>query len=249
MIEGVYYTSSKLWIGTGATKRKSISKRYWYAREVFNEQVEVQLLTRNLTPVGEKRFVDLAQFAQDYVLDPDLMVAYVTSTSGTAGQKDGGQSTTGRRSAGTSDFTHPVPVAAEQIATPQAKRAELRKEQAKCAEHFEKGLTLLKRGYADRAKQILSALPEKEIAWEYEHKHMFNGFGKTLRKRNEPEIALKHYLKAAELSPEDDHLAYNIARVYYDLGKIADCKRWLQRALGVNPQLSPALQFLKVLEK
>ena len=235
MIEGVYYTSSKLWIGAGATRRKSISKRYWYAREVFNEQVEVQLLTSNLTPFGEKRLVDLASFKQDYVLDPDLMAVHGSSKAVSAERDD-------------VVLNDASTALVESKATPQAVQAELKKEAKKATENFEKGMSLLKRGYGDRAKQILKALPEKDVAWEYEHKHMFNDFGKELRKSQEPEIALKHYLKAAEISSDDDHLAYNIARVYYDLGKIADCKRWLQRALGVNPKLEPALQFMQLFD-
>lgn len=235
MIEGVYFTSSKLWIGAGATKRKSISKRYWYAREVFNEQVEVQLLTSNLTPIGEKRLVDIAQFSEEYELDPDLMAVYVKSKPLSAERDNVVLSGGGELVA--------------QKSTPQARQAELQKEEASAAENFEKGIALLKRGYSDRAKQILSTLPDKDVPWESKHKHMFNGFGKTLRKSREPEIALRHYLKAAELSPEDDHLAYNIARVYYDVGKIADCRRWLERALGLNPRLEPALQFLRVIDK
>ena len=234
MIEGVYYTSSKLWIGAGATRRKSISRSYWYAREVFNSQVEVQLLTSNLTPIGEKKLVDLDTFTRDYILDPDLVAVSAKSTSITVERDDAVL-------ADRNDAMVPVK-------TPQAVRAELLKKEQQVTKSFDRGISLLNSGHTVQARKLLVSLPDQDVNWEQDHKHMFNGFGTKLRKHQEPEIALKHYLKAAELSPEDENLCYNIARVYYDLNKGADCKRWLQRALKINSDLIPAQKFLQAFD-
>lgn len=234
MIEGVYYTSSNLWIGSGATRRKSISRSYWYAKEVLDSKVEVQLLTSNLTPVGEKKIVDLDAFSKDYVFESELVAVTGKSTNITTEQRAAG-------SVGTNDALAP-------IATSQAARAELLKKEQQVSRNFDKGISLLNSGHTVQARQLLVSLLDQDVEWEYDHKHMFNGFGTKLRKHREPEIALKHYLKAIELSPNDENLCYNIARVYYDLNKATDCKRWLQRALKLNSNLIPAQKLLRAFE-
>ena len=45
-----------------------------------------------------------------------------------------------------------------------------------------------------------------------EHKHMFNDFGINLRKSKMIPQAIEYYSKAIALSPEDEHLRYNLAR-------------------------------------
>ncbi|MCT4625774.1 tetratricopeptide repeat protein [Halodesulfovibrio sp.] len=232
MKEGVYHTSSSLWIGAGATRRKSISKRYWFARTGPEGYIEVQLLTSNLTPIGDKRLIEYDEFEDEYVFEPGLLALEVQSTSIGSDNEviellkfepDDGTSSTGR------------------------KKTPLHHEEREATEQFDKGMSLLSGGYAKQGRKILLAVPEKNVNWKKRHKHLFNGFGTQLRKQREPEIALKHYLKAVELSPNDDHLCYNVARVYYDLRKMADCKRWLNRALVANPKLEPAQKFLRAI--
>lgn len=235
MTEGVYHTSSNLWIGSGATRRKSISKRFWYACQGADGSVEVQLLTSNLTPIGDKRRIELEEFEQEYIFEPGLLATEVTSKNVGSGSDLQLQSTSQ-----TNALLARVP-------THRAKSSGLKLAEEEAVKNFDKGITMLRGGYSKQGRRILLAVPEKDVPWKPKHKHLFNDFGKRLRKEQEPEIALKHYLKAAELSPNDDHLCYNIARVYYDLRKMSDCKRWLHRALVANPQLMPAQKFLQAL--
>ncbi|SIO31617.1 tetratricopeptide repeat protein [Halodesulfovibrio marinisediminis] len=237
MTEGVYHTSSSLWIGAGATRRKSISKRYWYASEGTEGNVYVQLLTSNLTPVGGKRVVDRDEFEEEYVFEPNLLALDAKSVNVGAEQLELQL-----------QETEAVNALLAQVPTHSAKTTGLKQEEEEAVEKFDKGMTMLRGGYLKQGRRILLAVPEKDVPWKPRHKHLFNDFGKRLRKVQEPEIALKHYLKAIELSPNDDHLCYNIARVYYDLRKMSDCKRWLHRALVENPKLEPAQKFLQAIK-
>ncbi|MEZ0576524.1 tetratricopeptide repeat protein [Halodesulfovibrio aestuarii] len=236
MTEGVYHTSSNLWIGSGATRRKSISKRYWYASPRADGDFEVQLLTSNLTPVGDKRIVERDEFEQEYVFEPNLLALESHRLDAGSGLHDSQQQ---------DDQTAAL---LARIPTHKASKTGLRLEEEEAIEKFDQGMTMLRSGYSKQGRRILQGVPEKEVTWQPKHKHLFNDFGRKLRKQQEPEIALKHYLKASELSPNDDHLCYNIARVYYDLRKMADCKRWLHRALLENPQLEPAQKFLQAIK-
>jgi tetratricopeptide (TPR) repeat protein len=240
MTEGVYRTSSNLWIGSGATRRKSISKRYWYASIGAEGNVEVQLLTSNLTPIGDKRVVELEEFEQEYVFEPGLLAVAGQSTNVGSGQQDLQLQNTAS--------TNETNALLARVPTHRAKNTGLKLEEEEATEKFDRGMTMLRSGYLKQGRRMLLAVPDKDVPWKPKHKHLFNDFGKRLRKEQQPEIALKHYLKASELSPNDDHLCYNIARVYYDLQKMADCKRWLHRALVANPQLEPAQKFLQAIK-
>lgn len=240
MTEGVYRTSSNLWIGAGATRRKSISKRYWYASLGPDGNVGVQLLTSNLTPVGDKRFVELEEFEKEYVFESGPLALEFKAANIGSGQQDSQVQST--------ESANEIDALLAKVPTHGANKTGLKHEEDEAAEKFDRGMTMLRSGYLKQGRRILLAVPEKKVSWKPKHKHLFNDFGKQLRKEQEPEIALKHYLKAAELSPDDDHLCYNIARVYYDLRKIADCKRWLHRSLVENPQLEPAQKFLQAIK-
>lgn len=52
-----------------------------------------------------------------------------------------------------------------------------------------------------------------------DHKHMFRDFGVTLRKKSLPELSLQCAKRAVELSPNDDHARFNLARILGMLGK------------------------------
>ncbi|OBQ46137.1 tetratricopeptide repeat protein [Halodesulfovibrio spirochaetisodalis] len=236
MTEGVYHTKSSLWIGSGATRRRSISKRYWFASEGAGGCIEVQLLTNNLTPIGDKRVIDRDEFEDEYVFEPGLLALEVQATN----------------IAQDSSVRQLLDAQDELVATVSAlgeKQSALQHEEREASERFDKGMSMLRGGYVKQGRKILLAVSEKNVKWKRRHKHLFNGFGTRLRKQREPEIALKHYLKAIELSPNDDHLCYNVARVYYDLRKMADCKRWLNRALVANPKLEPAQRFLQAITR
>lgn len=68
-----------------------------------------------------------------------------------------------------------------------------------------------------------------------EHKHMFRDFGVALRKKALPELALACASRAVELSPQDDHARFNMARILGILGRYDDAAAQLGEALRIDP--------------
>jgi len=102
-------------------------------------------------------------------------------------------------------------------------------------------------GETDKAKDVFKKLAQVEAIFEEENKHIFNEFGITLRKTKMYDEALANYMKALEISPQDENLYFNIARLYYDLGELEKAQEWLEKALNINPDFREARQFKDIL--
>ncbi len=61
-----------------------------------------------------------------------------------------------------------------------------------------------------------------------------------MRKAGKLDLALEVYKRALELDPTDDHLLFNMARVFQAKGDDGKAVRCLTRALQLNPELLPA---------
>ena len=241
---GVWSTQSKSWIGSGTTRRKTISKRFWDVVELPDRTYRCTPLTSNLVAAGSDRIVSATEFHNDYKHEPDFISGGGTSTRISAGvpvqnNVERNRAPQQTHSAQTQEISAPVKLSQKEL---EEKEHEVRTD-------FGMGLTYLRMGKAEQAKEIFDAIPDKDIPWVAEHKHMFSDFGTGLRKTRLHSTALKHYRKALELSPEDEHLCHNIARVYYEIQDLDACKFWLKRSLELNPDLAPSKQFLRFLEK
>ncbi|MBD5641240.1 MAG: tetratricopeptide repeat protein [Desulfovibrio sp.] len=112
----------------------------------------------------------------------------------------------------------------------------IRQTEADLRDTFEKALRALARP-KDRKGALASlgriAATRKGI--KLEHKHMFRDFGVALRKKALPDLALECASRVVELSPEDDHARFNLARIYGILGRYDDAARQLQEAIRIDP--------------
>jgi tetratricopeptide (TPR) repeat protein len=98
-------------------------------------------------------------------------------------------------------------------------------------------------GDKSKAKEVFKQLSEIKAIFEEENKHIFNEFGIELRKANMSDEALSNYLKAITISPQDEHLHFNIARIYYDKEEWDNALDWLHKALEINPHFIDAQKF------
>jgi tetratricopeptide (TPR) repeat protein len=114
--------------------------------------------------------------------------------------------------------------------------------------NFGIGLTYLSRGETDKAENIFSRLVNLEAAFEEEHKHLFNDFGINLRKNKMLDQALDYYLRAAQLTTNDDNLYFNIARVYLEQKDMPKVVEYLGKSLEIAPKNEMTLKFLAWLE-
>ena len=98
------------------------------------------------------------------------------------------------------------------------------------------------------ARMLLAALPSGAVEFEERAAHDLNGEGVSLRKDGQAARAVLFLEKALEMSPRDDHLHFNLARAYYEKKDEAGCRRCLEKALRLNPNLDPARRFLRFLD-
>jgi tetratricopeptide (TPR) repeat protein len=115
--------------------------------------------------------------------------------------------------------------------------------------NFGIGTLYMEMGQTDKAKSVFKKLSHVEAIFEEENKHIFNEFGIELRKANMTEEALDNYLKALEISPRDEHLYFNIARLYYNARDWEYALQWVERCIKANPTFREALQFAALIRR
>lgn len=112
----------------------------------------------------------------------------------------------------------------------------IRQTEADLRENFEKALRALARP-RDRkgALASLARIATAKKGIQLEHKHMFRDFGVALRKKALPELAMQCASRAVELSPDDDHARFNLARLYGILGRFDDARTQIREAARLDP--------------
>ena len=206
---------------------------------VFAEQddqgnVSVRNINENFVPSGEEKTLSKEQFLNCYIPEPSM-------------------------------FNNKVLPALQKLnSTIEEGEKALRNNELSTAEHefnnalyidekniratFNLGLTYLEMQDWDNTEQIFQKLIKMDAPFKKEQKHLFNKFGIELRKKGLHNHALKYYSKAVRLETEDEHLCFNIARVFHDKGNISKCKRYLQKALQYNPDFKYAKSMLQYLQ-
>lgn len=226
---GIYSTEQPGAIGVGMTRRKGTQKRYWHVWEGEDGFI-VQPLNQNLVPTGDRRPVQAGEFRERFTHEPDF---YVDPQSRRARRLwDRGEEVQEKVVDETLDMDDPL----------ESLEREARAE-------FGMAVVQLKRGNRSKAESMFRELADLKGDFERRHKHMFNDFGINLRKSRLPNIALKHYERALELSPDDDHLLHNMARAYYEQGEVDRAISLLERSLELNPGLEVSAKFLKFIKK
>lgn len=66
----------------------------------------------------------------------------------------------------------------------------------------------------------------------------------TLRKSGFLSEAVAYYSKALQVNSQDEHLYFNIARVFHEMGNLSACIQHLEESLRINPGFDQAHLFL-----
>jgi tetratricopeptide (TPR) repeat protein len=77
----------------------------------------------------------------------------------------------------------------------------------------------------------------------------YNAMGMQSRETKNHTEAIKNYSKAISVSPQDENLHYNIARVYFEDGKREKAGEFLGKALKLNPEFKEGKVFYEYLIK
>lgn len=110
---------------------------------------------------------------------------------------------------------------------------------------FAMGIMRLRRGSKDSAVAEFRRLSKVTEGIMSAHKHMFTDFGKDLRKCKLYELSLAFFQRAMDLSPQDSHAYFNVARVYHEMGKYQDACDALAKAIELEPGLKCARKLLE----
>ena len=114
---------------------------------------------------------------------------------------------------------------------------------------FDSGLAALELGDRKRAMFAFERPLQMDVPWRPAHTRMFSEFGVTLRKKRIYALALQHHTKAMELSPNDENVWFNLARVYYSLGNMDKAMEYLRRVLAANPNMREGRLFMDYLQR
>ena len=204
----------------------------------------VQLLDGAYRPTGPLRSVNFTVFQGQFVYEPSILVAPLSVGQGTDAEPG--------PHGGAAD--NPPPMGAPASSPPSESSSKVagdaKEVESFLRSHFNKAMRRIKRPEERTAALAsLKTLADVEEGIVLEHKHMFTDFGITLRKNELLELALSCSQRVLDLSPDDDHAHFNVARILYEMGRVADAEQHLLAALDLAPDAIVCIKMLKYIQK
>jgi tetratricopeptide (TPR) repeat protein len=232
---GVYSTQAEAETQEGSAKGETAEKLYWFVKELEQSRYEAQRINKNHVPAGPKTVVSRSDLVEKYDPEPKyyrnitLPILKKIDTAVKLGEK--------HRENGNLDRAEEAFLRALSIDEQNAKA------------NLGLGDVYVGKGEEDKVQEVLERLLKLDEAFEATQRIELNRFGMSLRKSKMFDKALKLYFKALEIKADDEHLHFNLARVYYEKGETGRCRKHLMDAKRLNPHFAEALKFLKYLEK
>lgn len=96
----------------------------------------------------------------------------------------------------------------------------------------------------ETAEQILNDILEMDPKTV----NIFNSLGVLHRKKGNLEFALRQYLKALKVHPDEPFIMYNVGRLYLDMNDAVEAKKYFEMAVRKNPQFKEAKQVIRAIE-
>jgi len=214
-------------IGTGSTTGRRENITYWFARQAKAGQVEVQPLTVAGLPSGIVKRLSTADFLRNHYPEPLYYRENPSEMLEALAGKLLGRSPGGLASL---DAGESKGLAALAGPRPQGQGEALE-------------------GWLREAREVLETLICSSPAVVQEQRVSLNRFAISLRKDGLYDESIDFYSKAVELEKNDEHLFFNMARVYYDKGDLDGCRGALEQALAINPEFSEAGRFRSYLSR
>ncbi len=233
-MRGVFSTESSHYLGFGSTRRRVRQQIFVLAEEQQDGDFSIQRLNRNFLPSGPIRSLSREKLLQDYVPEPAIYINKVIPIM--------------RRMEDTVDRGDRHRERSELFSAEFEYQTALNLDEDHVRATFGLGLTYLERHETENAERVFRKLVRLEAAFRVEHKHLFNEFGIQMRKLGMYAQAMKYYARAYQLSKDDEHLIYNMARTLYEKGSAKVSRRFLEKALHMNPDFEECRQFLEYLD-
>ena len=232
-LEGIFYEQTTVTLGTGATKKTQLLKNYCKAEQIDKDSIRVTYLDQTGKPTGIELKLGLEEFLKRFTFEPNYR------------PKTDKEALVDKHVARAEKHRHRKEFNSAEWEYSSA----LKIDQENLKANFGIGTLYMEMGEEAKAKEVFRKITEIDAIFEKENKHIFNEFGISLRKAGMYEEALEHYGKAIEISPDDEHLYFNVARVYYEKGDIPTAMEWLDKALTMNPDFDEAKRFKESIGK
>lgn len=228
-VRGVFSTQEIRKVGTGTTTRKTVQKTFWFVEQHGNE-IECQPLNTNYVPSGPKRKISMEDLINKFSPEPEFYMnsVYPMMQELQYSVRQGDR----YRESG------------ETFAAEYEYSRALKVDEDNVRANFGIGLTYLERGDASKAQDIFERLVKLDAAFEPQHKHLFNEFGINLRKNKMLAESREYYARALQLSPKDENLNMNMARVLLESKDMDGCVDYLLEALRLAPRHEQSLKFM-----
>lgn len=228
-VRGVFSTQEIRRVGTGTTTRKTVQKTFWFV-EQKGQDIECQPLNPNYIPSGPKRKISMEDLINKFSPEPEFYMnsVYPKMQELQYSVRQGDR----YRESG------------ETFAAEYEYSRALKVDEDNVRANFGIGLTYLERGDASKAQDIFERLVKLDAAFEPQHKHLFNEFGINLRKNKMLAESREYYARALQLSPKDENLNMNMARVLLESKDMDGCVDYLLEALRLAPRHEQSLKFM-----
>ncbi len=236
ILNGVYAKMSKITIGTGSTSKATDIVTHYYAEQINDTTVSIDILGINNKPSGIKKFIDIEDFKKEFQYIGDLEDFDENTDLDKVVEKhiERGKNYLKEQKF---DFSE------------QEFNAVLTHDENNIHAHHGLSKVYLETEDFDKANKILKKMGGLDNLYSVENKHIFNEFAINLRKQKLYEDAINNYNKAIAIDPKDEILYYNLARAYFEQKDFQNAKKTLQKALELNPNFKEAEKFLKFISQ
>lgn len=95
-------------------------------------------------------------------------------------------------------------------------------------------IKLWKEGEKEDSIHKIDALLERSDKYVKAHKHTFTKCAIQLRKMQEWDLALKFALRCVDISPDDSHVYFNVARIYFEEEAYKKASDYVRKALDLD---------------
>mgnify|MGYP000013982624 FL=1 len=234
-ILGVYCHQRNANRGLGGTVKRDQSTVYYYVRQISDEKFELQPLDNRGLPSGICTNIDRQQFLLEYRPEPQYYFHQMPSEMETLINKiDQNKKDFDRNNLNGSEKKLIQSLMIDES------YVELDNVQERVTPRNKDYLKLIK---------ILKMLSGTGENFNFEQRQRFNKFGINLRKDGFYDESINYHEKTLEINEFDEHVYFNLARVYFEKGNIKSCIDYLEKALKLNPQFEEAKKFIRYCRK
>ena len=229
-ILGAFSHQKKSKVGSGMTSASHQQVTYWFARQISEENFDVQPINVYHVPSGLRESVKSDVFLSEYT--PESNYYTINTVPALASLHDKiskGEEylNRGELDEAEKEFIKALMIDGENV-------------QANC----DLGAVYSEKMETDKLAKVIKVLMGLNGAFSFSHVDRLNAFGVRLRKNGQLDQAASFLQKSLEMNLLDDHVMFNLARVYFDQKEYVKCGNQLKMALEVNPDFSEAKKFL-----